>query len=161
MGLKTHSRAVGNDSLLCALYAAHSRYKAYPAHTRPATGNACKWRTVPTCAISTERMIHTADVTVATFKQGDRFAFFYTPTPAMIGKADTMVAEVREEPDFPLLATLTITESQSTPGTYWMHTDADTSEWPESVKVDVWHSDLMMHDADTLVFLFGGSITDA
>ena len=100
-----------------------------------------------------------ADKTAATFKRGDRFAYYYKTNPAVTGRAPFMVAQARADTGADILATLTIEESETTPGLYFIHTAADTTEWPDEVRVDVWHTDIERHDPDTLVFTFIGGIT--
>lgn len=99
-----------------------------------------------------------ATVTVKTFKLGDRFGFSYQYGDG--GAAATLIADVRPYMGGDVLVTLDVSEDEEVSGLYHFSTDADTSAWPASVVVDVWHTDTELHDDDTLVFPFGEAVTN-
>lgn len=99
-----------------------------------------------------------ADVTVKTFKRGDRFGFSYQNGEG--GKSATLIADVRSYLGGAVLATLDVVEDDETAGLYHFSTDVDTTNWPAQVKVDVWHTETELHDDDTLIFPFGEAVTN-
>ena len=99
-----------------------------------------------------------AEVTVKTYKKGDAFAFSYQYGDG--GQADTLIADVRPYTGGDVLTTMDVAEDSETAGLYHFTTDADTTDWPANVAIDVWHTDILMHDDTTMVFAFGGAITD-
>ena len=100
-----------------------------------------------------------AEITVATFKQGDRFSFTYNY--GVGGQAATLIADVKPYGGGTILATLTVEEDETTAGKYYLSTDADTSDWGPWVMCDVYHTDTGMHDPDTLLFRIEEAVTDA